>query len=235
MLPGLPYDKLIKPILWVGGIGVGSYLLYKMYQGSETRDTQALLDNSPEAQQANTLLSLLHPYSYKGLQLDPFGTLDVVKDKIANVDEAAVIATAKGITNFDKVAKYYKGLTGGRLNLPDDLRRIMNVEEQTAFFDKININNNTKTEASKPFDLYAAPTKGTIVGVYEDMYFKKPLFSYKAGTKLGKALKLITVPVRTTNGTIVPTKLYYILGAYGKITGKNVYVLVSQVSKTKPR
>jgi hypothetical protein len=234
MLPALAAladPKIIKPILITAGLGVGGYFIYKAYQSAQQEKAEKALDNSPEAQQANHLLALLHPYSYKKLVLNPFDALDVVRDKIANVDEEAVIKFARGIKSYDKVRTYYAQFTGNRLNLTDDIRVILNANEAKRFFNNIELAKQEGEEAvKKSFDVTANPTGAmTVTNVYEDSLLKKPLFSYKKGVKLGTALKKVSVPFRNSDGTLSKLYLYYIKGTVGQIKDKTVYVMVSQV------
>jgi hypothetical protein len=225
-------NKLVIGVL----LGAGGFLIYKASQNSARNTAQKALDNSPEAQQANNLMALLHPYSYKKLSINPFEVMDIARDKLANVDEEAVIREAGTIRNLDKVQGFYSMLSGNRLNLTDDIRNILDSGEQKRFYEKININKANSETKVRPFDLYASPSgNNKYTNVWEDTYLKKVLFGYPKGTKIGTVSKKITVPFKDSKGVVTKVSLYYIKGSIGQIKDKFVYVLESQVSKSKPK
>ncbi len=225
----------IKPILITVGVVGGGYLAYRLYQNSVRDGAQNKLDQL-EAQQANTLLSILHPFSYKGLSLNPFENLDLVRDKLANVDEAAAILLSKQIKDFNKVSSFYSGLTGGRLNLVDDIRGMLDTKEQSSFFENVNISKYTsQSDIKEPVYLYSNPGanfKNNLLPTYSDGFLSKPILQYPRGAYMGKASKLITVPFKAKNGTITPVKIYlFTIEANMKgLKGKFAYVLASAVT-----
>jgi hypothetical protein len=242
LIPGadLLDPKLIKTVLIVGAVGVGAYFIYDAVKQGHQDDAQNNLDNSPEAQQANNFLKLLHPYSYKSFNVlttltNPLSLINIARDVAAITDKAAIVAASKGVKNFDLVSKYYKELTRDALNLPDDIRSTLNDGQQKEFFRNISVSVNTKEVKADPFYIYANPSAGqkTVI-VFADALLKKPIVGYLKGSRLGKVSKLITSPFLGKDGIIVPIQQYYLMLDYGKYKGQYVYIVASQVSKSKP-
>lgn len=232
--------NLIKYIL-LGGIVIGGGLILShALHSADQAQAQNSLDSSPEAQQANDLLKLLHPVTFKQFStLDtlfhPLTALDALHDKLAIVDKEAIVSIGQGIANLTLVGSNYKKLTKDSLTLTDDLRATLNADQLKRFYQWINIKTNSaEKKQTTAFYIYAAPTSGQkYTAIYEDHLLKKQLVSYPAGAKMGKVSKLVTVPLQGSDGVIRPLQLYYLTMEIGKYKGKSIYVLVSQVSKKK--
>jgi hypothetical protein len=226
----------IKPIIITLGLGAAGYFGYKWYQDSVRDGAQKEL-GSNEGKQANDLLATLHPYSYKSLSLNPFAALENVKslaDFAVNIDEKKVIEIGKQIKNFDKVKDLYSALAGGRINLVDDIRLMLDATEQKQFYTNMDYAKATGEEVLKdPVYLIANPTGYEATPTYADGYLSKGLFGYKKGINLGRASKLMTVPFKSKTGQITPIKVYLFHGEVGQIKGKFAYVLASQVTTKK--
>ncbi len=235
-----PVAKLLTVVVVLGGVAGGVWYVSKKITEGKQEGAQGDLGSKLEAQQANRLLAILHPKSYEKVNIttiwtNPLQILDTAQDYLAVVDKTAVVAAASGIKNFDKVSEYYTELTKKSANLADDIRKVLSAQQQTAFFNTIAISANTSFEDIKDQVVYAAPTNAAkMTTSFRDKYFKTPAFSYPTGTKLGTITELLIVPFIGADKLIHPLKVYKMTGAVGQITGKEVYVLVSQVTTKKP-
>lgn len=201
-------DKLILAGL---GIGLFWYLGFKAKESNKT-NSQNQIDNSPEANQADNLYRLLHPYNG--------GLLSVVE----NIDEQAVINWAKNISNPDKVNEYYRQMSGGK-TMWDDVSFSLNAEEYKQFKANLNLKSNTTTNPVKT--VVAAPNNGqTKTTAFADPYFKTVIESFNSGVTLGTTLKSVKYYSEQYKKDML---LYYIKLTTGPNKGKSVYVLQSQV------
>jgi|GEM_PF-4660843 hypothetical protein len=238
---GLLSADTIKYVLIAAAVVGGGIILTKAMHNSDQSQTQNVLDSSPEAQQANDLLKLLHPVTYKQFSLvdtlfHPLTAFDALHDKLAIVDKTAIIAMGQGITNLDLVSSNYKKLSKDTLNLTDDLRSTLSADQLKQFYQWINIKNANSSKTKAAFTVYANPTgaqKTTVI--FSDSLLKKPLVGYQPGVALGKVSKAVTVPYKGSTGVITQLKLYYITMSTGQYKGQNVYVLVSQTTNKKPQ
>jgi hypothetical protein len=209
----LGLDGVAKYIFIAAAVVGGGWYINKQLKESNQRNTEALIDNSPEASQADSLYQMLHPYQGGALSI------------FENVDEKKVIDFAKGISNIDKVVKYYSTISKGK-NLYDDLRFTLNESEYAQF--KANIKNSVDAPKNASQSVIAAPTKGDKVQLWNDMYFKSPLQTVAKGVNIGASLKGIKYISNAANMKGTPILMYYVQGTSGVLKGKKFYVLQSQ-------
>jgi hypothetical protein len=195
------------------GLGIAGFWYFGAKVKESNKNTsQNQIDNSPEANQADSLYRLLHPYGG--------GLLSVVE----NVDEKAVINWAKQITNPDKVNEYYRQMTGGK-SLWDEVSFALTHEEYVQFKKNLNLKSDPTVNPVKT--VIAAPTgTQTKTTAFLDPYFQNVVESFAPGATMGTTLKSVKYFSKQYNKDML---LYYIKLTTGKNKGKSVYVLQSQV------
>lgn len=211
------FDYGVKGAVILGGI----YFVNKFLKDANAKAAEKDLDNSPEAQQADHLFSLLRPSN------------NVLFDTFTPIDQPAIVAYAKGITNFNKVSEYYSNLSKGQ-SLPEDLRTILSAAQRDAFF--ANLPAAAAAKLATTIIANARDAKGTTVKngsiyAFGEPEMKTHPFTFTNGTKVGDALKKVTAQIidPKTKKVTSTTTLYYVRGTVGASKDKTFYVLASQV------
>lgn len=229
--PSSVTDKLLNVGLLAALVVGGYFFLDKKNKDAKEQNAEMAIDDTPEAQQADYLGTLL-------------GKKDLTGGFMKNVDEEKLIAYAKNITNFDKVMKYYRDQFRGD-SLIEDLNGPLSDSEYQQFMDNVKAAQKAQEQKAqqKPFYIVAAPTisgRTTTTGYHESAVsynpkvpsggFSKPIFDFRKGVRIGKALKKVSLTVpKTSKSAGYTTQLYYVEGTAGESKGKKFYVLVSQV------
>jgi hypothetical protein len=206
-------DKLIDYAVKIALVGGGLFFINKLMKNSNTREAESQVDNSPEAQQADHLVSLLRPRN------------NAFEDYFTFIDKDKVIEYAKNITHLDKVEKFYYQLCNH--SLVDDIRTYLSTTQRDAFYKNI-------ASAKLPLPTFSiianqrdekgnAIPKGITIG-FGDTALREKKFTFINGTTIGVVQKKLTL--QFSNGN---TSAYYVKGVNGKSKGELFYVLASQV------
>lgn len=213
--------KLLKVGIAAALLGGGWYFTSRMVKNSNAVTAEKALDNSPDAQQASQLFALLRPND------------NVLFDTFTPIDQPAIVAYAKGITNFDSVAKYYTSLTRGK-SLSEDLRTTLSAAQNKQFYDNLPKSGATKlatTIIANQRDSKGNTIKGGTIYAFGEAAMKTHPFIFTNNTVIGDAVKKVTVKMLDKNGKVAGyTTLYYVQGTTGAAKGKLFYVLASQVT-----
>ena len=209
-------DKIVKYVGIAVGVGAGMLLLTRYLKNANQGNANKALTNEPEAQQADHLYSLLHPYG------------NAFEDFFTRIDHAGIVTYAANIKDFNKVASYYSALSRGN-DLPTDIRTTLSADERDQFYKNMP---SAQAAVSPSFTVVAAPRdakqnpipSGKVPGI-SSLTNPKVLFSFVSGQEIGTTNKKIRV---SQNGKL--TYMYYVTGTKGASKGQQFYVLLSQVS-----
>ncbi len=212
-------ESIINKALKYGGIAVAvavtGFAANHYIKNANADQARSQLDNSPEAQQADHLYSLLRPNA------------NAFFDWFTPIDQPSIVSYASGIADFDKVAKFYKALSKGN-DLTDDLRTTLSATQRDQFYKNLAAAKpvvfNSVTIYANQRDAKGNTVSKGFVNAWIDGTNTKPAYSFPNGTAIGKTLKKVTITSGSTK-----TKAFYVLGTTGLGKGKNFYVLVSQV------
>jgi len=151
----------------VGGlvVGIGSFFLYKIgkkfFTEQQKKNTSLQADNNVEVQQAMLLRNAMNPSGISWMM-----SMDLTNND-------AIFATAKKITNFDKVAIAYRKLYNSELTA--DLQSELDTEEYQKFLTLISqgsaSSSNTTTNSTSSVNTSFA-TKGQMIVAKKEVYLR---------------------------------------------------------------